>query len=123
MRYIATQLMSVAYNSHVMRADFSKLKAALAKAGMNQSELARRIGVERAAVSKWVTGRATPTLENLQKAAQVLGMSISEILGDEVLLAETKTERDILKALRSMSQEDREALERMAKLYADHTDD
>jgi len=105
-----------------MSGDFSKLKDALRKAGINQSELARRIGVERAAVSKWVNGHATPTYGHLRKVAQVLNMSISEILGDEVVIAETKIEREILLELRKLSPEDRKTLERMVKALSNESD-
>ena len=102
-----------AWYSQIMRGDLSKLQLALNKVGMTQTELAKRIGVERATVSNWINGNRTPTLGHLRKAAEVLGMTVTEILGDEVLYAETKTERDIIEQLREMSEEDREAIARM----------
>lgn len=53
-----------------------RLRTALKQSGMNQSELARRIGVSRGAVSFWLTG-ATSSLagDNLLKAAQALAIS------------------------------------------------
>lgn len=52
-----------------------RLKDALDAAGLNQSQLAARVGVSRASVSDWITG-ATKTLEgaNLTKTADVLGV-------------------------------------------------
>lgn len=53
-----------------------RLRAALDESGMNQSELARRIGVSRGAVSFWLTGTTTSLAgDNLLKAAHALNIS------------------------------------------------
>ena len=119
MDHIKFKFPQLLYASHVMRGDFSKIKDALQRAGMNQSELSRRVGVERATVSAWIRGVRTPSLGHLMKVVEVLNMSLSEILGEEVLLAETKTERTILELLRQLSPEDAAALQRMAQALAD----
>ena len=118
--YIDFTIDWVGYNSHVMSADFSKLKDALARVGMTQAELARQIGVTRAAVSNWIQGRAAPSLGHLFEIARVLNMTTSEILGDEVLFAETKLERDTIEALREMTEAEREQILRMVKLLRDN---
>ncbi|MFG2496725.1 helix-turn-helix transcriptional regulator [Streptomyces sp. NPDC048441] len=43
----------------------------LKRAGMNQADLAERIGLTRAAVSAWITGRATPREETMRAIAAV----------------------------------------------------
>lgn len=52
-----------------------RLKKALKDAGINQSELALKVGISRASVSGWFTGE-TKTIEgsNLTKAAEALGV-------------------------------------------------
>lgn len=53
-----------------------RLRAALEASGINQSELGRRIGVTRGAVSFWLTSQtASLTGENLVKVASTLGIS------------------------------------------------
>lgn len=53
-----------------------RLRAALAEARMNQSELARRVGVTRGAVSFWLNSATTNLAgENLLKVASVLSVS------------------------------------------------
>lgn len=53
-----------------------RLRAALEDSGFNQSELARRVGVSRGAVSLWLNGSTTSlTGDNLLKVASVLGVS------------------------------------------------
>ena len=106
------------YASHIMRGDFSKLQAALNSVDMSQAELARRIGVTRAAVSNWIRGHAVPQLGHVLKIAEILDMSVSEILGDEIVFAETKTERELIETLRALSDADRQQLVRMAHFLA-----
>jgi phage repressor protein C with HTH and peptisase S24 domain len=53
-----------------------RLRAALKDTGINQSELGRRVGVTRGAVSFWLTGQTTALEgENLVKVATALGIS------------------------------------------------
>lgn len=55
-----------------------RLRAALQEARMNQSELARRVGVTRGAVSFWLNSATTSLAgENLLKVASVLSVSPS----------------------------------------------
>ena len=116
--YTAVKAALLLYNSQDMSKHLAKLNDALRKAGMSQSELARRIGVTRGAVNHWVTGRAEISMEHLLKIAKVLGMSTSEILGDDVLFAETKEQRELLQLADRLSDHDLEQLIRMARLLA-----
>lgn len=57
-----------------------KLKEARKKyGGYTQKELAELIGVSTMTVSNWEVGRSTPTLTKWEKAAEVLGMAVSEL--------------------------------------------
>ena len=47
----------------------------LRRRGMSQADLAERIGVTRAAVSAWITGRAQPRIEKIRAIEEVLGLS------------------------------------------------
>ncbi|WEH33584.1 helix-turn-helix transcriptional regulator [Streptomyces sp. AM 4-1-1] len=51
----------------------------LKRADMNQAVLAQRIGLTRAAVSAWITGRATPREETIKKIAEALGTDLGTI--------------------------------------------
>ncbi|MFJ3552045.1 helix-turn-helix transcriptional regulator [Streptomyces sp. NPDC090114] len=46
----------------------------LRRTGMNQADLAERVGLTRAAVSAWITGRATPREETMRTIAAVFGL-------------------------------------------------
>ena len=56
--------------------------------GLSQEELARRIHVTDKAVSKWETGRGMPGIQSLEPLAEVLELSVSELLSGQRLTAE-----------------------------------
>ena len=49
--------------------------------GLNQEQLAEKIGVSRQAVSKWETGEASPDLPNLLALADALDVSLDVLCG------------------------------------------
>ena len=51
--------------------------------GLTQEELAIRVNVVRQTVSKWEKGLSVPDAEMLQKIADVLEVSVSQLLGRE----------------------------------------
>ncbi|MFF3097963.1 helix-turn-helix domain-containing protein [Streptomyces cyaneofuscatus] len=51
----------------------------LKQSGMSQADLAQDIGLTRAAVSAWITGRATPREETINKIAEALGTDLGTI--------------------------------------------
>ena len=57
------------------------LQAARKAKGLSQESLAEQIGVSRQALGKWEKDTALPGLDNLQAAAQVLGVSVDTLLG------------------------------------------
>lgn len=56
--------------------------------GLSQAELAEQIHVTDKAISRWETGRGMPAVESLEPLAQVLGLSVSELLSGRELTAE-----------------------------------
>ena len=67
--------------SDALKAEFSRaLLSALAKAGMNQSELARKIWVTRDAVSTYARQRSLPSPDVLKKIGKALGVDPDDLL-------------------------------------------
>lgn len=58
-----------------------RLDQAIKTLGINQSELARRAGLPRDAISTYMRAKSFPTNENLVKLAKVLGMTPTELSG------------------------------------------
>ena len=58
-----------------------RIKELREAAGMSQRELGERIGISGPTVAMWESGENRPSLTNLEKLADVLGVSIDAILG------------------------------------------
>lgn len=57
-----------------------RLRAARKAAGMTQEQLGFQIGVTKASVSAWETGRETPSFRLLPLLREVLGRSLDELI-------------------------------------------
>ncbi|MCL2086964.1 MAG: helix-turn-helix domain-containing protein [Oscillospiraceae bacterium] len=66
-----------------------RIRIARKSKGFTQSQLAEKIGVQTAAVSKYEKGLVSPTFEQLQKIAAALEITISVLIGQEMTLALT----------------------------------
>lgn len=51
--------------------------------GLSQQRLANKLGVSRSAVAMWETGKSQPDNSLLLKSAQILNVSVDELLGNE----------------------------------------
>lgn len=56
--------------------------------GLSQTELAERLHVTDKAVSRWETGRGMPAVDLLEPLAEVLGLTVSELLSGQRLTPE-----------------------------------
>jgi transcriptional regulator with XRE-family HTH domain len=56
------------------------LRTARARAGISQAELARRAGTDRAQVSRYESGRASPTLSTLSRLLATMGLQVRAAL-------------------------------------------
>lgn len=54
-------------------------------AGLSQTEVGRRLGVKQQSVGKWERGSALPQGARLAELADVLGVTVAEILGQRDL--------------------------------------
>ena len=57
------------------------LKREIEQSGLKKSEIADAIGVSRATISQYLSGRAQPTLATLSKLYAILDCSADDILG------------------------------------------
>ena len=57
------------------------IKREIEQSGIKKSEIALALGVSRATVSQYISGRAQPTLATLSKLCSVLDCSADDILG------------------------------------------
>ena len=70
------------------------------KAGMKQIDLAKALGMSKSTVHCWITGKAFPEIDTIQKIADVLGCQT-----DDLIMEEPKAETvKIMELLSYMSQ-------------------
>jgi transcriptional regulator with XRE-family HTH domain len=65
----------------------TRLKVAMANAGLNHADFAKRLGVRRNTVGNWVSGRCPPVYR-VRQIADVLGVSSAWLLATEPLKLE-----------------------------------
>lgn len=53
------------------------------KAGLTQKEFGKQLNVGQTTVSSWENGKSEPSLDTLQKIAELLHTSVDEVLGKE----------------------------------------
>lgn len=68
------------------------LKALRKQKGLTQEELAIRLNVVRQTVSKWEKGRSVPDADILAQIAEVLDVSVSDLLGSALPADEQETD-------------------------------
>ncbi|MBQ1215215.1 MAG: helix-turn-helix transcriptional regulator [Firmicutes bacterium] len=67
-----------------------RLKELRKKRGMSQVELSKVSGVSQQAISNTETGRNDPSAETIRMLSSALGVSTSELLGEDFILEEHK---------------------------------
>ena len=70
-------------NTYVTGITIKKLRE---RRGFTQAELAERIGVSSKTISKWETAKGLPDISLLQPLAQVLGISVIELMNGEHII-------------------------------------
>ncbi len=93
--------------------DFSaNLRAARARASLNQGQLAKAIHTAQTNLSKWERGVSSPTVDNLLLLAKALGTTAAELLAGCVLQDTTPDAKPPAKAtMRSRTASPRTRLE------------
>jgi transcriptional regulator with XRE-family HTH domain len=60
-----------------------KLKTLMKLRGLNQGELSRLCGVSQNAVSKWLSGKAEPSISNTIAVARALGVTVADLIDED----------------------------------------
>lgn len=71
-----------------------KLTVLRKKSGYTQLDLAEKVRVSRQAISKWETGRALPSMENLKYLSELFGVSVDDLLSDDITEGTTPKEQE-----------------------------
>ena len=84
--------------------------------GLNQTELAKRAGLQRSAIGHFETGRRKPSWDNILKLANALEVSVDQIMGQTTTVGVTASLQSVLGEL---SFEDLDLIERFARMLLD----
>lgn len=60
-----------------------KIKEIMGERGVTSAWLAEKVGISKVAVSNIITGKSSPSLDNVLKIADALNVSITELIGEE----------------------------------------
>ena len=109
-----------------MPSEFEKrLRISREARGLSQADLAKRTGLQPAAVSHFETGHRSPSFENLRKLSDALGVSVDYLLGriDEeqhgVGFASAPRAQQLFRHAEKLSDASFEALEMMARALSE----
>ena len=61
-----------------------KLREIRKARGMTQGRLATVTGINRVTIARYETEKISPTLKNAEKIAEALGVTVNELIGNEV---------------------------------------
>jgi transcriptional regulator with XRE-family HTH domain len=64
----------------------AKIKQARENAGLNQAELARKLGIKPVNISQWESGKTRPDVERLPALAKELGIPVEALLSENIKL-------------------------------------
>ena len=78
---------------------FDQIRRVRKAAHVTQEELAKRIGVNRALISKYETGIIEPSVSQLQKIASALGVPMMELLDLEEGAERIKRDENLILSL------------------------
>lgn len=62
----------------------NKIRELREEKGLTQKELGAKLGVAQAAVAQWESGKSTPTLPNMVRVADALGVTLDQLMGRTV---------------------------------------
>jgi len=82
---------------------------------LKQADLARKTGLQVAAISFYETGERRPSLSNLNKLADALSVSVDFLLGRDVARASSVAD-ELLRDFEKLDSKDQETIQGMVKL-------
>lgn len=98
-----------------------RLKAARKAAGLSLRGAAKQLGLSHNSVNDWETGRSRPTADKFKDVATLYRTDIEWLLGDKkggnAVVTKNELEEDLIRALRSLSDEDQKTIARMVRGY------
>jgi transcriptional regulator with XRE-family HTH domain len=92
---------------------YKKAKRLFRERKISQDKIGIRLGVEKASVSQKLNGKRTTTIDEVIIMADMLGMSMDELLSDDPKYTRNKQDLEIISKLRSISDADFQVFSKM----------
>jgi transcriptional regulator with XRE-family HTH domain len=97
---------------------FIKARERVDALGMQRTQFAERMGVSKGLVTQWFQGATTPPFKRFTKMAEVLDMTVAELIADDESFAKNPTELATLRMVRDLpADQQAAALALMATLF------
>lgn len=86
-----------------------KIRALVEASPYKPADIARLIDVDKSAVSRWISGERTPTMQNLIDLADLLGVEMAELWTGPDVMPATQEQRMMVELMRGMTQQQQQA--------------
>lgn len=88
---------------------FIKARERVDALGMQRTQFAERMGVSKGLVTQWFQGATTPPFKRFTKMAEVLDMTVAELIADDESFAKNPTEMAALRLVRDLPEDQQPA--------------
>lgn len=95
----------------------NKIRELVDTSTYSQVEVARLIGVDKSAVSRWMTGERTPTMKNLIDLADTLEVDIRELWAGQEAIPATPEQRMVVELMKDLTPEQQQLLAATAAAF------
>lgn len=103
---------------HRLRTLSERLKSLISQSPYTGSDIARLLKVDRSAVSRWMSGERTPTLQNLIDLASLLDVEMTELWTGPEAVPATPEQKAMLERMSHMTLEQQQAMLAAAAAFA-----
>lgn len=94
-----------------------RINALVEMSPYTKAEIARLVGLDRSAISKWVTGERTPTLKNLMDLAAVLQVEMTDLWEGPEAIPATPEQRAMVERMAHMDPAQQQAFLALAESF------
>jgi len=91
-----------------------QINAAIRASDYTPTEVAKQLGVDKSAVSRWMNGGRTPTMKNLVELADLLGLEARDLWEGPTAIPSTPEQRAMLEKMAKLTPTQQQAFLAMA---------
>lgn len=96
----------------------ANIRRVVGRSGLSASDIARELGVDRSAVSRWMSGERVPIVQHLIELAKLLDIEVTELWDGGQAEPATPEQKGMLALMARMSPQQQQALLALAAATA-----